>query len=789
MSVLTIPSGILIAALFTGISLLIFLLMNRLIKEKTRLCDEKFNSFIEQSTNGFILADSVGKIVEFNRAMEDITGIKRSEAAGKFLWDVELDILDPISEFNDNIIDQLEELQEDIGSIFLVKQIINNLKSSEIKIKNKNHQKLYALRTIFTIETEKQFFIASAFTDITERKDNEERLRTLFDSSPFGAHGYLLNGKGELIFSAYNKSAEDIVGIDHSGFLGKCITEIFPNLEGLGLTDIYAKLARGEMKNYEGIIRYEDKGIHGVYEIFAFNTGTNKMSVLFIDKTEKKRSEEALQIEKQNFIRVFENSPVPMQIIDRENPGIILTSNIAFKNLFGSSPGDAVDASIIPTINDNQRAGADFLENFPIMYRDTNGITKNLHLTTRPIIFNNRNCCLFVFLDVTEIVNTKHELEAAFNYIQFIVDSIKSVIIAVDQELNVTHYNKAALYFAENSSNAGLLFEKFPKLRFIESSLSEFTRNSINQENLSKIIVNQNGELQHYQFSISKIKDEKKVGYVILLDDITERKKIDELMIQTEKMMSVAGLAAGMAHEINNPLGTIVQGCQNILRRTSDAVPKNNEVAQQLGINISVIEAYMKERQVYDIIESMRKATGRASEIIKNMLQFSRRSESKKVKYDIAKLLEETIDLAYNDYDLKKKFDIRNIEIIKEFPPSLPKVKVTVTEIQQVIFNIIQNAAQAMTEEKSADKKPRIIFRLIQEINHIVIEIEDNGPGIPDAIGGRIFEPFFTTKEVGKGTGLGLSVSYMIIKNNHGGQLTFTSKAGKGTTFIIKLPS
>jgi len=170
------------------------------------------------------------------------------------------------------------------------------------------------------------------------------------------------------------------------------------------------------------------------------------------------------------------------------------------------------------------------------------------------------------------------------------------------------------------------------------------------------------------------------------------------------------------------------------------------------------------------------------------MLQFSRRSESKKVEYSLPKLIDETLELAYNDYDLKKRFDFRRIQFNKEYDDSVNDIKLTVTEIQQVIFNILQNAAHAIKTENHPTKKPEITIRILQELKYIRMEIEDNGPGIDEKTRNRIFEPFFTTKDVGEGTGLGLSVSYMIITTNHNGMISVESVLGKGTKFIIKLP-
>jgi signal transduction histidine kinase len=285
------------------------------------------------------------------------------------------------------------------------------------------------------------------------------------------------------------------------------------------------------------------------------------------------------------------------------------------------------------------------------------------------------------------------------------------------------------------------------------------------------------------------LKDDIRPGRVIMIDDITERIKMEEVMIQSEKMMSVAGLAAGMAHEINNPLGTIAQGCQNLIRRTSLSIPKNVESAKNLGIQPGSITKYFEDREIFEIISSIQQASQKASEIIKNMLQFSRRSESKKVLYSPEKLLNESLDLVYNDYDLKKDYDIRSIKIIKEIAPNVPDIKVTVTEIQQVIFNIIQNAVHALKDEKFITEDPVIILRLKYTISEITFEIEDNGPGIEEKHKNRIFEPFYSTKEVGKGTGLGVSVTFMIIKHNHNGNISVESSPGKGAKFIIKLPA
>ena len=280
---------------------------------------------------------------------------------------------------------------------------------------------------------------------------------------------------------------------------------------------------------------------------------------------------------------------------------------------------------------------------------------------------------------------------------------------------------------------------------------------------------------------------EEKVATLCFINDITERKQSEELIIQAEKMMSVGGLAAGMAHEINNPLGGMLQGVQNIQRRLSPGLEKNVQSAKSHNINLNNLQDYLKERKILDFLTGISESGQRAAKIIKDMLLFSRKSESKMAPVDLLELMENVLDLAGKDYDLKKKHDFRNIKIKKEFEPNLPIVSCTKMEIEQVFLNLLNNAAWAMSNEKGGTP-PQIILRARMNNQMVGIEIEDNGPGMDEEVRKRIFEPFFTTKPPGEGTGLGLSVSYMIITNNHSGTMEVESEMGKGTKFIIKLP-
>lgn len=273
-----------------------------------------------------------------------------------------------------------------------------------------------------------------------------------------------------------------------------------------------------------------------------------------------------------------------------------------------------------------------------------------------------------------------------------------------------------------------------------------------------------------------------------IIRDITERNHSQRMMIQAEKMLSLGGLAAGMAHEINNPLAGMMQNAQVIENRLSIDLPVNIATAEEMGTSLSKIKNYMEKRNIFKLIQSINYSGKKAAKIIENMLNFSRKTDSEKSPGNIVDLLDRTIELAQTDYSLKSNYDFKQIEIIREYESTLLNVLCHGSSLQQVIFNIFKNAAEAIFSSKEENKTPKLFLRIFKDNENVQIEIEDNGPGIEEKVRQRIFEPFFTTKNPGKGTGLGLSVSYFIINEDHNGDMIVESEIGRGTKFIIILP-
>ncbi|MBW2096195.1 MAG: HAMP domain-containing histidine kinase [Deltaproteobacteria bacterium] len=250
-------------------------------------------------------------------------------------------------------------------------------------------------------------------------------------------------------------------------------------------------------------------------------------------------------------------------------------------------------------------------------------------------------------------------------------------------------------------------------------------------------------------------KDQSEVDHLVIAFNrmARELEAREEQIIHSRKVASLGTLVSGVAHELNNPINNIVL--------TVDSLVGKREISEQ-------------RRAV--LLEDILAQALRASEIVKNLLEFSRAEISTYRELDLGTLLKETINIARNHMTLSK------VQLHDEIADDLPTINGNHQGLQQVFLNLITNAVQAMP--KGGDLTVRTS---LEKENKIKVDVRDTGTGISEEDLPHIFDPFFTTKDVGKGTGLGLSVSYGIIKK-HGGQITVKSKPGKGTTFTVVLP-
>jgi PAS domain S-box-containing protein len=426
--------------------------------------------------------------------------------------------------------------------------------------------------------------------------------------------------------------------------------------------------------------------------------------------------------------------------------------------------------------------------------REVQGLRKDgtsfpMYLSVGEVQFPGFHGFIGVAHDLTDQKAAERALAGARGYLQDIIDSMPSMLAGLDLEGRITHWNRAAARVCKVPAEGavGLAFDRlFPFLQGETKAVLRAVRagEAFKRERLPYPA---GGETRYADVVVYPLAGEAAPGAVVRIDDVTDRVRMEETMVQTEKMMSVGGLAAGMAHEINNPLGVLAQGCQNLARRVSDEIPANRAVAEELGLDLALMRAYLERRGFYRFLAGMQEATARASRIVTDMLAYSRRTASSFVQVDLGDLLEEVLRLAGHDYDLKTGYDFRRIRIDRDYGPGPFDVTCDRTAIEQVVLNLLRNAAQAMALSPSG-REPAIWLRLHDEGDRVRLEVEDNGPGMSEEVRRRLFEPFFTTKPVGVGTGLGLSVAYFIVAEQHRGTLEAVSAPGEGARFIIRLP-
>ncbi|WP_319759534.1 PocR ligand-binding domain-containing protein [Maridesulfovibrio sp.] len=391
------------------------------------------------------------------------------------------------------------------------------------------------------------------------------------------------------------------------------------------------------------------------------------------------------------------------------------------------------------------------------------------------------------FIEIEQRKKAEEEIKNLRNYLANIIDSMPSILIGVDPEGQITQWNKEAESISGISQNKAIgsrIEEAMPTLASEMDRIREAIKTRRKQAYTNRPGPKDNKttceDITIYPLVANGVN-----GAVIRIDDVTERVNLERMMLQSEKMMSVGGLAAGMAHEINNPLSGIMGHASNIKKRIYSDLSKNISVAEDCGVSLEDIRNYLDKREIPRMLNGINNASKRAATIVRNMLAFSRKSERNFTLQNLAELLDTTINIAANDYNLEREYDFKQIKIIKDYSKKMPPVLCEGSEIQQVFLNILKNGAEAMA---ATQRESRFTCKVYEEKNKAVVEIKDNGLGIPEQVRKRIFEPFFTTKEVGKGTGLGLSVSYFIIHDQHDGIMDVQSVPGKWTKFIIKLP-
>lgn len=368
-----------------------------------------------------------------------------------------------------------------------------------------------------------------------------------------------------------------------------------------------------------------------------------------------------------------------------------------------------------------------------------------------------------------EVEHATRALRETEQFNKNIVDSAPMGIIHLNRQGKVVFAN---LEMVKKLASAGFVKSQIKGKRLSELNLvpADDSWESIRKLHLidgvqfrqKRLILKRKGKAPLlFEASTAPLRDgaNKLRGSLVIMNDVTERTRLEAELFQTrmqsEKLASLGKLIAGVAHEINNPLTSII-GCSEFLLENCNLKDKALEAAE--------------------IIANEARKSGK---IVKNLLAFARQSSPEKQPTNINELIRSVLSIRM--YGLKD----RGITVSLHLDDDIPLVDVDANQIQQVVLNMVNNSVDAICESGIGDRSS--IRTFLTEDNSVAIIVEDNGPGIPEEIREKIFDPFFTTKEPGRGTGLGLSISYGIIKQ-HGGDIRFSPLSPSGVRFYITLP-
>lgn len=549
------------------------------------------------------------------------------------------------------------------------------------------------------------------------------------------------------------------------------IEDLFIHPERYGektCTEAHLITSTGEIKEAEICIALA-RTSHGIRKGYAY----------LKDITERKIFERELKASEEKLRRLFERVRHGLFISSKE--GRFLECNQALLDMLGyTDKKEFLRIDIVRNVYAHTKDREIFMErirqegfvkDMEVEFKKKDGENITILLTGHPIKNEAGEivCYEGINLDITERKRIEDELREANEFFTNLIESSVDGIIAADMKGNIFIFNKGAEALSGYKSDEvigklhitqiyppGIAKEIMKRLRSPDyGGVGKLLPSQFN-------VVNKEGEEIPIQISASLIYNRagQEAASVGIFTDLRPRllmeKKLQETYIQLvscEKMASLGKLAAGIAHEINNPLGGILIYSSLMLEDLPEEDQKRADLAR--------------------IVQE----AGRCKEIVKGLLEFARQTEPKRDPTDINRAINDGL------FFLVNQALFHNIRIVKELDPFLPFVRGNAGQLKQVFMNIIVNAAEAMhgngtltiRTSVSADRKT------------VWIGFMDTGEGIPEENLSRIFDPFFTTKDVGKGTGLGLATSFGIIEE-HGGKISVMSKVGEGATFAIELP-
>jgi PAS domain S-box-containing protein len=736
-------------------------------EEALRDSEEELNAIFHSVQDGIALIDiTTSKAVRVNRRVVEVGGYAPEEIVGKSL-DV-LNVFPPKS---------VEAILSTADSILSGQEV----PPFEVEAYVRSGERLdLELRISPLQKAGKVVAAVVVMRNITEHKQAEELFRTLANSSPVGI--YIVQGGR---FQFVNPQFQKYVGYSEDELLGMDSLSLIASQDRNRVRRNAVKMLKGERSSpYEYRFVNRDGETRWAMETVASIQYRGRRAALgnFMDITERKQAEEALWESERRYRLLAENVTDVIWTTDMNLRPTYLSPSIT--RLLGYSLEEAMSHSMEESLTPAslEIAAKAFVEALTVkgmeekeqlrlqpleveLYRkDGSTVWAEVTISSLRDKDGQRIGFLGVDRDITERKQAEEALRESEEKFRHLAEEISDGI-AVILGGKIYWVNQAFCdtfgYTREELLGKGVDYltvpEELPSLTKLTKARRTRRNFPSRYETIGKC---KDGRTISVEVSAKQITFEGKQAIQIATRDITERKQAEAERREMEqkaqiqsRLASVGEMASGIAHEVNNPLASVVGFSELLMDRD---LPKD----------------------IREDIKTIHQGAQRVASIVKRLLTFARQQKPERDYININDIITTTLNLrAY-------EMETSNIKVITQLDPDLPRTIADGGQLQQVFLNIILNAE---TEMKSAHGKGNLFIKTETIDNTLRISFKDDGPGIVKENLERIFDPFFTTREVGKGTGLGLSICHGIV-TEHGGRIYAQSKPGKGATFIVELP-
>ncbi len=737
--------------------------------EALRESEERFRSIVENSQAGIMILDGAYRFVYVNDELCRISGYSRDEIIGQ-----------DFRQFLD------EESKKLVAERYVQRQSGEEAPPRyEFNIVRKDGQKRRVEISSSVIrDSAGEVKTVAQILDVTERKQTEEALREseekfskAFRSSP--TDSVTLSRLRDGLFLEVNDSFLRTSGYTREEVLNHTPAEINVWAKAEDRTRMVQILKEeGRVHNEEFTFRMKSGEMReSLFSAELIDVGGEPCIIsMTIDISELRKIERALERQEAYFQQLFDNSPDAVAWLD--TAGRFVSVNRGFETLLGYRAGEIKGRLIGDTIvPEDRREEASALSRArlsnKVVRKETvrkrkDGSLVDVSMLAYPIRLGNKTVGGYViYADITERKQVEEALrESEYKYKTLFENTIDGLCVIDAQTMKVLLANETAakIYGFDSPEEAvGMNIIDFivPEegQRAIKVIAKDLFQKDLREMHEWQTLAKDGREIWVSAVGV-RIQFQGRLAGLIALQDITERKRAEEKEKQlqqelylAQRLASVGELAAGVAHEINNPLTGVLGFSQRLMRKSTD---------EQVRHDLEIIHGEAR----------------RAAEVVQNLLTFARRRQPKKEYSNINDIVQRTLEL--RSYALQTS----NIEVGATLAPNLSEIMVDFPQIQEVFLNIILNAEQAMSE---AHGRGKLIIKTREIKDYVRISFADDGPGIAPENIDKVFDPFFTTREGRGGTGLGLSACHGIV-TEHGGRIYVRSKPEKGTTFFVELP-